>query len=277
MSPGSPGDPASTSPGPTVALPVRAWRVARVSVHVFAGLATQTFVYPRADAERRRALTRRWCRRLLDLMNVEARVHGEFDARRGNVLIVANHVSWLDIFVLNAEHPSRFVAKSELARWPVIGRLIRGQGTLFIERARRADTQRVNARAADALRSGDAIVVFPEGTTTDGTTVLKFHGSLLQPVVDAEGHVLPVAIRYHDGTGLLSLAPEYAGDTSFATSFWRVCGQRRLAVDLIAAPPLAAGAAHRRELARAAEDFIRTALAERDGATAPAARGGRET
>ena len=171
-------------------------------------------------------------------MNVDARVHGAIGAPRGNVLIVANHVSWLDIFVLQAEQPARFVAKSELARWPVIGRLIRGSGTLFIERTRRRDTERVNRRAADALRSGDAIVVFPEGTTTDGTTVLKFHGSLLQPVVDAEGHLLPVAIRYHDGAGTLSLAAEYAGDTSFATSFWRVCGERRLAVDLIAASPM---------------------------------------
>jgi 1-acyl-sn-glycerol-3-phosphate acyltransferase len=244
-----------------------------VSAHVLGGIATQTFVFPRVTTQRRRAITRRWCEKLLELMNVEARVHGTIDARRGNLLIVANHISWLDIFVLNAQHSSRFVAKSELARWPVVGRLIRGAGTLFIERARRHDTERVNRSAADALKAGDAIVVFPEGTTTDGSTVLKFHGSLLQPIVDAQGHLLPVAIRYHDGAGTRSLAPEYAGDTSFATSFWRVCGERRLAVDLFAAPVIAAGTAHRRELARAAEDAIRTALAGRDGATAPGTRG----
>ena len=266
-------DTSRTNPRTTVALPIRAWRAARVSAHVLGGIATQTFVFPRVTTQRRRAITRRWCEKLLELMNVEARVHGTIDARRGNLLIVANHISWLDIFVLNAQHASLFVAKSELADWPVAGRLIRGAGTLFIERARRRDTERVNRRAADALKAGDAIVVFPEGTTTDGSTVLKFHGSLLQPVVDAEGHVLPVAIRYHDGAGERSLAPEYAGDTSFATSFWRVCGQRRLAVELFAAPAMVAGTAHRRELARAAEDAIRTALAGRDGATAPGTRG----
>lgn len=276
MSPARPGTrPLRKAPRPTVALPVRAWRAARVSAHVVGGIATQALVFPRVTGERRRAITRRWCEKLLRLMNVEARVHGTIDARRGNLLIVANHISWLDIFVLNAQHPSRFVAKSELAGWPVVGRLIRDSGTLFIERTRRQDTQRVNRRAAEALRAGDAIVVFPEGTTTDGSTVLKFHGALLQPIVDADGHLLPVAIRYHDGEGERSLAPEYAGDTSFAASFWRVCGQRRLAVELFAAPALPAGAAHRRELARAAEDAIRTALAARDAAKAPGTRGGR--
>jgi 1-acyl-sn-glycerol-3-phosphate acyltransferase len=261
----------------TVRWPVQAFRATRVSIHVLAGIATTTFVFPRAAAERRRALTMRWCRKLLRLMDIEAEVHGAFDARSGNVLIVANHISWLDIFVLNAHHPARFVAKSELAQWPLIGRLIRDSGTLFIERARRRDTERVNRSAADALRSGDAIVVFPEGTTTDGTTVLKFHGSLLQPIVDAEGHLLPIAIRYHDGEGALSLAPEYAGDTSFAQSFWRVCGERRLAVDLIASPPLNARTRHRRDLARDAEDLIRTALERRDAATAPGTPGDRAT
>ena len=241
-------------------------------MHVFAGLATTTFVFPRADAERRRRLVRRWCRRLLELMNVDARVHGAIDAHGGNVLLVANHISWLDIFVLNAHRPARFIAKSELAGWPLVGRLIRDTGTIFIERARRSDTHRVNRRAAEALAAGDVIVVFPEGTTSDGSEVLRFHGSLLQPIVDAEGRLIPVAIRYHDGEGSLSFAPEYAGDTSFATSFWRVCGERRLGVELIAAPALPARTRHRRELARDAEDAIRTALAERDAARAPGTR-----
>ena len=255
-------------------LPVRLWRVSRVTLHIAAGIATTTFVFPRARPERKRALIRRWSQKLLRLMNVEARVHGAIDAHGGNVLVVANHVSWLDIVVLNAHRPSRFIGKSELARWPVVGHLIRGTGTLFIERARRHDTHRVNRSAADALAAGDVVTVFPEGTTTDGTTVLRFHGSLLQPIVDAGGHVLPVAIRYHDADGALSFAPEYVGDTSFATSFWRVCGERRLGVELFAAPALPARTRHRRELARDAEDAIRTALAERAAATGPGTRDG---
>ena len=255
-------------------MPVRLWRVTRVTLHVAAGIATTTFGFPRQRPERKRALIRRWSQTLLRLMNVEARVHGAIEAHGGNVLVVANHVSWLDIVVLNAHRPSRFIGKSELARWPVVGHLIRGTGTLFIERARRHDTHRVNRSAADALAAGDVVTVFPEGTTTDGTTVLRVPGSLLQPTVDAGGHVLPVAIRYHDADGALSFAPEYVGDTSFATSFWRVCGERRLGVELFAAPALPARTRHRRELARDAEDAIRTALAVRAAATGPGTRDG---
>lgn len=214
-------------------------------------------------------MTRRWCQRLLRLLRVEARVHGTLDGGSGNLLIVANHVSWLDIFVLNAFQPARFVAKAELAQWPLIGRMIRDAGTIFIERARKTDTHRAGRQTADVLAGGEVVVVFPEGTTSDGSVVLKFHGSLLQPIVEAEGHVLPVAIRYQDPLGERSLATEYVGDTTFMQSFWRICGERRLAVDLQATPRLHAMATHRRELARAAENAIRTALASPGGARAP--------
>jgi 1-acyl-sn-glycerol-3-phosphate acyltransferase len=186
-------------------------------------------------------------------------MHGRLDAHRGNVLVVANHVSWLDIFVLNAEQPARFVAKAELAAWPLIGRLIRNVGTIFVTRARRRDTRRVNHDAARALEQGDVVAVFPEGTTGDGTTVLRFHASLLQPVVDSHGHVQPVALRYLDATGARSSVAFY-GDETFAQSFWRLCGERKLVVEIRAIEPIAARHAHRRDLARDAEAAIRRAL-----------------
>jgi 1-acyl-sn-glycerol-3-phosphate acyltransferase len=248
---------------------LRAWRATRVCVHVIAGIATTTFVFPWIAPGSRRALTRRWSRRLLSILRIDARVHGQLDAHSGNVLIVANHVSWLDIFVLNAQRPARFIAKAELARWPIAGRLIRGAGTIFVERERRHDTRRVNHHAAHALASGDVVAVFPEGTTTDGTTLLKFHGSLLQPIVEAGGHLLPVALRYKDADGDVSTAPAYVGEESFVQSFWRVCGERRLTVELHVAASVPAGERHRRELALAAEDAIRRALALPAPATAP--------
>lgn len=247
----------------------RVWRAARAGVHALAGVATTTFVFPLVQPHTRRALVRRWSRKLLQLLAVEPRVHGRIDAYRGNLLIVANHVSWLDIFVINALHPARFVAKAELAAWPLAGRLIRDTGTIFVERARRHDTRRVNDHAAQALAAGDVVAVFPEGTTTHGDDVLRFHASLLQPVVETKGHVQPVALRYTDAQGRHSRAPSYVGEESFATSFWRICGERSIVIELVATPALPAQHHDRRALARAAETAIRTALGLPARATAP--------
>jgi 1-acyl-sn-glycerol-3-phosphate acyltransferase len=252
-----------------LSLPHRALRATRVVVHVLGGIATTTLVFPMVRPTRRHALVQRWSRRLLHLLRVEARLHGAIDVHGGNVLLVANHISWLDIFVLNAVHPVRFVAKSELAKWPIVSQMIRGAGTVFIERERRRDTHRVNHQMARVLAGGDVVAIFPEGTTTYGTDVLPFKSSLLQPIVEADGHVQPVAIRYRTPDGAIALAAAYVGDTSFAASFWSVCGERRITVHLHAQPALPARVGHRRELARAAEASIRTALAGPASATAP--------
>ncbi|MEP6678075.1 MAG: lysophospholipid acyltransferase family protein [Betaproteobacteria bacterium] len=260
--------------GRVTPLPLRLYRVARTGVHLLEGVATTTLVFPLITPTARRKAIRGWSRRLLRMLNVDARLHGE-PAVGGNVLIVANHVSWLDIFVLNAVSPVRFVAKAELSRWPVAGRLIRDVGTLFVERERRRDARRVNGHAAAALARGDVVAVFPEGTTTDGTALLPFKSSLLQPIVDARGRVQPMAIRYRAANGEPSRAPAYVGDDTFLASFWRVTGARSLMVDLHAPPALAAGGSHRRELARSAEAAIRTVLEAVPVATAPGTRAGR--
>ena len=118
---------------------------------------------------------RRWSRRLLTMLRVELRVDGLMPGGlHGNLLIVANHISWLDIFVLNALQPSRFIAKAELKRWPRRARLIAGCGTLFIERERGATRIASTSSARDALAAGDTIAIFPEGTTTDGSRCCLF-------------------------------------------------------------------------------------------------------
>jgi 1-acyl-sn-glycerol-3-phosphate acyltransferase len=242
-------------------LPVRWYRLTRTCMHVLAGVATTMFVFPLVGDTKRRRLVKRWSERLLRILKVRARIDGELATKAGNVLLVANHISWLDIFVLNAHHPVRFVAKAELARWPVVSQMIRGAGTVFIERERRRDTHRVNRQVARVLAGGDIVAIFPEGTTSHGTDVLPFKSSLLQAIVEADGHVQPVAIRYRTPDGNIAMAPTYVGDTSFGQSFWAVCSERELTVELVAMPAMPARG-HRRHLARAAEDSIRTVLAE---------------
>ena len=248
----------------------------RVTVHVIEALMTAVLVFPWLGVPNKQRLIRRWSQRLLRMLNVEARVHGLPDhGLPGNLLIVANHISWLDIFVLDTLQPARFIAKAELRRWPVVGRLAVGVGPLFIDRGRRHDTHKVNRHAADVLARGDVVAVFPEGTTTDGKDVLPFHGSLLQPIVDAGGHVQPIAIRYRTAKGEPSVAPAYVGDTNLLESFWHLTGARNLVVELHVAAPLAAHARHRRELSRAAEAAIRAALASPASGWEPGTRADR--
>jgi 1-acyl-sn-glycerol-3-phosphate acyltransferase len=254
-------------------LVIRVARTARMGLHVIEGLALTLVVFPFVDLARRREIVRHWSAHLLAILHVETRPHGLPEGGMpGNVLIVANHVSWLDIFVLLALSPVRFVAKADIRRWPVVGRLAANAGTLFVERERRRHAHAINREAAEALARGDVVAIFPEGTTTDGTTILPFKGSLLQPIVDAGGHVQPVALRYRDPQGAPTDAPAYVGETSFVASFWRVTAERALVAEARFADALPARERHRRELAREAEDAIRKALAAPGSGSAPGTR-----
>jgi 1-acyl-sn-glycerol-3-phosphate acyltransferase len=249
---------------------IRLYRYVRVTVHVLAGIATTATIFPFVSMPARRKLITRWSQRLLRMLAVHIDVRGNAQTGLpGNVLLVANHISWVDIFVLNALQASRFIAKAELKRWPLVGLLISGCGTLFIHRERRHHTHRINADARTVLAAGDTVAIFPEGTTTDGTSLLRFHGSLLQPIIDAQGHVLPIAIRYVHPDGTTSIAPAYVGELSFLRSFWRVLGERTLIAQVTLTPLLDTATRHRRELALAAETAIRSALSLPDRGPAP--------
>lgn len=172
----------------------------------------------------------RWARRMLALMGVHLEVQGAPPAS-GPVLLVCNHLSWLDILAIHAARHVRFVAKSDVRRWPVIGTLADGAGTLYIERERPRDALRVAHHMAEALRAGELIAVFPEGTTSDGQDVRPFHANLLQAAISADAPVQPMALRFvDDASGLPSLAPRYIDDDNLITSLWNT----------LCAPPLRA-------------------------------------
>jgi 1-acyl-sn-glycerol-3-phosphate acyltransferase len=151
--------------------------------------------------------------------------------RPGAVLLVANHVSWLDIAVIHAACPqARFVSKADVLRWPLLGWLIREVGTLFIERERKRDALRVVQEVAAALHRGETVAVFPEGTTGSGDTVLPFHANLLQAAISDRVPVQPVALRYHEPGQSVSTAAPYVGKITLVASIWRVVCARGLGV-----------------------------------------------
>jgi 1-acyl-sn-glycerol-3-phosphate acyltransferase len=175
-------------------------------------------------------------------------------------LIVSNHISWLDIFVLNAVAPMRFAAKSEVRDWPVIGWLCLRAGTMFIERGKARDAARINLQLAKLLAQGECLGVFPEGTTTDGDTVGHFHSSLLQPAIDAACMVHPVALRYLDRQGRTNKAAAYINDVSFGRSLWQILTANSIRVSITTCLPIDAYNLERRALAQTARSEIASAL-----------------
>lgn len=136
------------------------------------------------------------------------------------VLIVANHISWIDIPLIAMHGSARFLSKAEVSRWPLIAGLAQAAGTLFIDRRRGGAAAALDA-IERALNSGQAVVVFPEGTTTDQALPRRIHGRLLAAAVDAQCHLQPVALSYSGGSAGGQLAP-FVGDDSLVAHIWRL-------------------------------------------------------
>jgi 1-acyl-sn-glycerol-3-phosphate acyltransferase len=215
-------------------------------------------VYPRVSDTQRLSYKQRWSRQLLDILGIR------LDATLGGIepgsLIVANHVSWLDIYVLNAARPMAFVSKAEVREWPLIGWLASKTDTVFLRRGSRGHARIINAEINALLNAGKDVAIFPEGTTTDGTHLLGFHGALLQPAVETGNPIQPIALTYETPDGQRTLAPAYAGDTSLIGCFCAILACRQIVARLRPTPVLPTQGKSRRELAHAARGAIALSL-----------------
>ena len=196
------------------------WRLVRVIAWAARGWWRAQRDFPRLDAQSQARAVEQWARRMLAIMGVEVSIEGV--PAQGPVLMAANHISWLDILVMHAACHCRFVAKSEIRHWPLVGALTTAGQSLYIERASSRDAMRVVHRMRDALLAGDVIGVFPEGSTGTGEVLLPFHGNLLQAAISADVPLQPVALRFIDPlSGAPSLAPCYVADDTLVGSIWR--------------------------------------------------------
>lgn len=212
------------------------------------------FAFPRLAPAEREKRVERWAQDLLERFGVTLEVRGAPPVS-GPLLLVANHISWLDIVVLHAARYCRFVSKANVRHWPLIGTLATGAGTLYVERESRRDAMRVVHRMVEALRQGDVLAIFPEGTTSDGSGVLPFHANLLQAAITAEAPVQPLTLQFFEGTAP-SRAVGYVGDDSLIGSIWRtLCTDNLRAVVMFGEPQHAAGR-DRRAWARDLRDRI---------------------
>jgi 1-acyl-sn-glycerol-3-phosphate acyltransferase len=225
-----------------------AWRLLRATLHVLHGMAVMTR-FPSLTPEQRHARIGWWSAGLVRAMGLKLVVSG-VAPRPGATLLVANHVSWLDIAAIHAAAPhARFVSKADVLAWPLLGWLIRNAGTLFIERERKRDALRVVHTMAEALQRGETVAIFPEGTTGAGPQLLPFHANLLHAAVTTETPVQPVALRFFDAEHAFSPAAEFLGDTTLLQSVWRIASARDLAVQVRLLPPMSTAHADRRALA----------------------------
>jgi 1-acyl-sn-glycerol-3-phosphate acyltransferase len=239
--------------------PLGVWRLLRATLHVLHGMAVMTR-FPALTPEQRHARIGWWSAGLVRAMGLKLVVSG-VAPRPGATLLVANHVSWLDIAAIHAAAPhARFVSKADVLAWPLLGWLIKNAGTLFIERERKRDALRVVHTMAEALQRGETVAIFPEGTTGAGPELLPFHANLLHAAVTTETPVQPVALRFFDAAHAFSPAAEFLGETTLLQSVWRIASSRQLGVQVRLLPPMGTAHADRRALAEHLRSEIERSL-----------------
>jgi len=174
------------------------------------------------------------CRQVTRSLGIRFRVTGTPPM---NGLLVSNHLSYLDILIYSAALPCVFVSKAEVNKWPYFGFAARQGGTIFIDRTRRVSAQEVAQEMARRLADPVPILVFPEGTSSDGAQVVRFHSSLFEPAAATGAVVTPAAVRYESAGG----APEsdlcWFGDESFMSHLWRTLGGPGFTAELIFGQP----------------------------------------
>lgn len=244
-------------------------RLLLVGLHLLSGAVQVALLFPLGSAPWRLTLRRVWSRQLLTLLGVRVESVDDALAAIEGGLVVGNHISFIDIYVINALLPCGFVAKSEVASWPLIGWLSRHSDTVFIERGSRKAAHRTHQSVLEALGAGKRVAIFPEGTTTAGDKVLPFHAALFQSAIDAAVPVHAIAISYHGAGGTRSTAPAYIDDISLMECMITVMRAGGLVARVRLAQSLAPPLANRRELAQRAHQAVATALS-REPELAPA-------
>ncbi len=220
----------------------RALRLPAMIVLLFLGLFITLVLFPMWGAARRDRVVAWWSRLLLRACGVRVEERPDRHAPLSSLdeagLLASNHISWIDIFVINALRPASFVAKADIARWPLVGLLVARVGTLFLERGKRHAVRDAIHRVEAVFAQQRVVAVFPEGTTGDGERLLPFHANLIQGAVHAKVPVFPLGLRYIDREGRRSDAVTFIGDTTFVASVWRLVAAPVTVAEVYTLPPI---------------------------------------
>lgn len=238
------------------------FRLILLAAWILAGLLTEVLLFPILPLAARQWLIRNWSRVLMACCGVTIRSYGH-PKRSGAVLWVANHVSWVDIFVMDSIRAVSFIAKSDIRKWPFIGWLVAGAGTLFIERGRRHAVRAVGHQMTQRFARGEAVGLFPEGTTSTGLDVAAFHTSLFEPALRAGVDVQPVALLFTN-RGKRTTRFAFVGDQTLVHNLWALLTATGTVVEVVFCPVTSAeecAQLGRAGVAARAESMIREVVA----------------
>ena len=224
--------------------------------------------FPRLAREQQLHEIKTWAQRMLRILRIDVRCDGEPSDARAS-LVVSNHISWLDVLVIQSLMPGRFIAKTEVRRWPVIGKLAEASGTIFVDRQSLKSTRAMVTRSAAALQAGFCVAGFPEGTSSDGADVAVFHANLFDAAVKAGVDVRPLVLRYvDDATGLRHEAAAFTGDDPLVSSMQKIVASTALSSRVHVGACIGSDGQTRKLLASQSHQAIRNQLLQHDPARA---------
>ena len=235
------------------------WPALHIIFHVIQGAFILITIFPFAQDVTKRRHIQTWSRQLLKIFKLKLKViNAEYLPKNGGYLIAANHISWIDIASIQSFLPCRFVAKSEVAGWPIFGWMARQTGTLFIRRDNKRHGKEIAKQLEDLLPK-EPICIFPEGTSTAGDRVLPFKTNLFESAAQTQVQTFPMAIRYRNAHQEYSDATAFTGDMTLIDSIAKMLRAKAIAVELIFAPSPATDL-DRKDLALYCETQVRSMI-----------------
>ena len=188
-------------------------------------------IFPLLPTKVRKKMVQSWCIRLLRILKVKVIIQGDPSILFGTkpYLLVANHISWLDIHIINSIRPVIFVAKADVSKWPIFGYLASMLGTIFLKREKLSDIKRVIQLMKEKLINQEIVAIFPEGTSTDGKSVLPFKSNLFESAHQAQVDVLPITIQYKENNEYSNRAA-FIGDMELIDSIKNILKSNHLVV-----------------------------------------------
>lgn len=213
-------------------------------------------IFPLLPLKLRKKMVQSWCIRLLRILKVKVVIHGDSTVLFGAkpYLLVANHISWLDIHIINSIRPVIFVAKADVSKWPIFGYLASMLGTIFLKREKLSDIKRVIQLMKDKFTNQEVVAIFPEGTSTDGKSVLPFKSNLFEAAHQAQVDVLPITIQYTENNQYSDRAA-FIGDMELIDSIKNILKGDKLVVHIHISGELS-GQLTRQEMASQAHHLV---------------------